>query len=224
MEWPLLASLDDEQRHELLATTRRRTFVRGEVLVHEGDPSDSLHLVSSGRLAVRVSSEYGDHVTLNVIGPGDYFGELSLLDDQRHVRSASVVALEPAETRSLSAAVFGELRRRHRGAEQLLLTLMARRVEELSARLLEALHDGLDRRVHRRLRELAAIYAEGADQRSVTIPLTQELVAELVGGTRPSVNQILQRLVADRVVELGRGRIIVVDRPALDRLLSRPHA
>lgn len=217
MEWPLLASLDDEERRQLLATTRQRTFARGEVLVHEGDPSDTLHLVASGRLAVRVSTAHGDTVTLNVLGRGDYFGELSLLDGHAPVRSASVVALEPAETLSLSAAAFSDLRQRHRGAEQLLLTLMARRVEELSARLLEALYDGLDRRVYRRLEELAGIYADGPGP--TVIPLTQEHLAELVGGTRPSVNQVLQRLAGQGVVELGRGRITVHDRAWLARKL-----
>lgn len=216
MDWQLLASLDDVERRRLLETTHRRRFARGEALVREGEASDSLHLVASGRLAVRITTAAGENATLNVLGPGDYFGELSLLDGHQ-TRSATVVALEPAETLSLTAAAFRELRLRHRASEQLLLTLMARRVEELSARLLEALYDGLDRRVHRRLAELAATYA-GAAAGPVVIPLTQEHLAELVGGTRPSVNQVLQRLGAEGVVELGRGRITVVDRHRLTRL------
>lgn len=216
MEWPLLSSLDEGERRELLATTRRRTFGRGEVLVHEGDPADSMHLVESGRLAVRVTTPDGETATLNVLGPGDYFGELSLLDGKTPTRSASIVALEAAQTRSLSATHFRELRHRHRGAEQLLLALLARRVEELSARLLEVMYDGLDRRVHRRLAELARLYADRADG-PVVVPLTQEHLAELVGGTRPSVNQVLQRLASEDIVELGRGRIVVLDRSGLAR-------
>ena len=210
MEWSLLAALDDAERERLLATTRRRRFAKGEVVVHEGDPADSLHLVESGMLAVRVTTADGASATLNVLGPGSYFGELSLLDGHPPTRSATVVALEKAETRVLSASGFAELRRNHRSAEQLLLTLLARRVEELSARLLEATYDGLDRRVYRRLHELAELYAEQPGP--VTVPLTQELLAELVGGTRPSVNQVLQRLVARGVVEIGRGRVTVTDR------------
>lgn len=210
MEWSLLASLPPEERDRLLATTRHRRFARGEVVVHEGDPSDSLHLVESGRLAVRVTTPDGDAATLNVLGPGDYFGELSLLEGGPPTRSASVVALEPASTRSLSAAAFTRLRERHRSAEQLLLTLLARRVHELSGRLLEMTYDGLDRRVHRRLHELAAMYEDGPGE--VTVPVTQEMLSELVGGTRPSVNQVLQRLAARGVVELRRGRIVVRDR------------
>lgn len=210
MEWSLLTALDDAERERLLATTRRRRFAKGEVVVHEGDPADSLHLVESGMLAVRVTTPDGASATLNVLGPGSYFGELSLLDGHPPTRSATVVALEPAETRVLSASGFAGLRRDHRAAEQLLLTLLARRVEELSSRLLEATYDSLDRRVYRRLHELAELYADTPGP--VTVPLTQELVAELVGGTRPSVNQVLQRLVARGVVELGRGRVIVTDR------------
>ncbi len=184
--------------------------------MHEGDPADSLHLVESGRMAVRVTTADGETATLNVLGPGDYFGELSLLDGKTPTRSASIVALEAAETRSLSATHFRELRHRHRGAEQLLLALLARRVEELSARLLEVMYDGLDRRVHRRLVELARLYADRPDG-PVVVPLTQEHLAELVGGTRPSVNQVLQRLVSEGIVELGRGRIVVLDRGGLAR-------
>jgi len=209
MEWRLLESLDADERGQVLAAARSRHYARGDVLVHEGDPADSLHLVAAGRLAVRVGTADGENATLNVLGPGDYFGELSLLGGRSPVRSASVVALEPAETRLLSATAFRELRRRHRGAEELLLVLLARRVEELSARLVEAMYDGLDRRVERRLAELAATYAGGGGP--VTVPLTQEDLAGLVGGTRPSVNQVLRRLAAEGVVQLGRGRITVID-------------
>lgn len=210
MEWPLLASLPAPEREQLLASTRHRRFAKGELLVREGDPSDSLHLVESGRLAVRVHTADGDTATLNVLGPGDYFGELSLLDGRTPTRSASVVALEAAGTRSLTAGAFRELRHHHRGAEELLLALLARRVEELSSRLLDATYDGLDRRVHKRLHELAGLYARGPGP--VTVPFTQELLAELVGGTRPSTNQVLQRLAERGVVELARGRIVVRDR------------
>lgn len=217
MEWPLLASLDDEERRRVLAAARRRSYARGEVVVREGDPSDSLHLVAGGRLAVRVTTAEGENATINLLGRGDYFGELSLLDGQRPVRSATIVALEKSETLTLSAAEFRDLRARHRAADQLLLTLMARRVEELSARLLEAMYDGLDARVHRRLAELTVLYGEEANGGPVVVPLTQEHLAELVGGTRPSVNQILRRLEDRGVVELGRGKLTVLDRAWLER-------
>jgi CRP-like cAMP-binding protein len=209
MDWPLLASLTVEDRDQLLAETRRRNYDRGEVVVREGDPSDSLHLVEAGRLAVRVDTPTGDTAMLGVIGPGDWFGELSLLGTGAHVRTATVVALESSTTRSLGTAAFAALRRQHPAVGELLLTLASRRIEELSARLVEAMYDGLDRRVYRRLVDLVSTYRPDGSGHPVMIPVTQEQLAELVGGTRPSVNQVLQRLAKEGVVELGRGRIVV---------------
>ena len=218
MDWPLLSPLPADERERLLARTRRRSYARGEVLVREGDPSDSLHLVQDGRLAVRVDTPAGDTAMLNVLSPGAWFGELSLLGSDAPVRTATVVALEPATTLTLSTAAFAGLRRQHPATGELLLALLARRVEELSSRLVEVMYDGLDRRVYRRLLDLVGTYGSGRDG-AVTIPLTQEQLAGMVGGTRPSVNEVLQRLAAQGVVELGRGRTVVLDPGELARLV-----
>ena len=208
-DWPLLAAVPEADRKELIGRARRRTYARGEVLVRQGDPSDSLHLVEAGRLAVRVDTAAGDAAMLNVIGPSDWFGELSLLGSRARLRSATVVALEQATTRSLTEPVFAELRRRHPAIGELLLTLLSQRVEELSGRLVEAMYDGLDRRVQHRLLDLVRVYGHDEPERPVIVPLTQEQLAELVGGTRQSVNEVLQKLNRRGVVDLERGRIVV---------------
>jgi CRP/FNR family transcriptional regulator, cyclic AMP receptor protein len=93
--------------------------------------------------------------------------------------------------------------------------LLADRVEALSQRLLETMYESLDRRVFRRLVELAATYGDSGG--TVVIPLSQAQLADLVGATRPSVNQVLQRLADDGTVVLGRSRIEVRDLPGLVR-------
>ena len=95
------------------------------------------------------------------------------------------------------------------------MTLLADRVRELSERLLEAMYDGLDRRLYRCLYRLGRVYVDG--QGPVTIPMTQDQLSDLVGGTRPTVNQVLQKLVEQGVVELGRGRVVLLDVPTLRR-------
>jgi len=216
MDWPLLASLVDAERRQVLASARRRIFSRGEVVFHEGDPADSMHLIASGRLAVKVSTPSGEAATLNILTPGDFFGELTLLrQGEQQRRSATVQCLEASETLSLSAPSFHALCDKHPTVERLLSVLLAKRVEELSERLLEALYVGLDRRVYRRLIELCAIYC--ADDAAMMIPLTQDQLADLVGGRRPSVNQVLNKLAAQGLVSLGRGRIEVFDAAALRR-------
>lgn len=223
MDFPLLAGLPEEARAALLSSVRRRVFGRGEVVVREGDPADSLHLVRRGRLGVRVTTPGGESAMLNIVGPGGYFGELSLLEGEHRPRTATVLALEPSETWSLRAAAFHDVRRQHPEVQEVVVAALARRVEDLSGRLLEMLFESLDRRVYRLLVRLVDVYATGDEQpQEVVVPLTQETLAEFVGGTRPSVNQVLQRLAEQGTVGLGRGRVVVLDAEALRTRVSGP--
>jgi CRP/FNR family transcriptional regulator, cyclic AMP receptor protein len=221
VDWPLLDALGDAERAGILAAARRRTFGRGEVVFHEDDPADSLHLVVSGHLAVRVSSAQGDTAILNVLGPGATFGELSLVSSSVAPRSATIVCLEPVETRVITAMVFEQLRRTQPAVDRWLADLLGERVRDLSVRVHDLMFMGLERRVYHGLGLLADLYG-GAGEEPVVVPLTQEHLADFVGGSRPTVNQVLQRLVAQGVVELGRGRFTVLDRTALRRKAGRP--
>lgn len=214
MDWPLLRSLTDADRQELLALGRRRRFARNEVVCHEGDPADSLHLVVAGHLSIRISLASGDTATINVLGPGSSFGELALLRADG-ARTATVTALEAAETVAVPASAFQQLCRRQPEVQRMLSVILGERVDELSRRLLEMTYVGLDRRVYRRLLELASSYDDGSGP--PVVPLTQSQLADLTGGTRPTINQVLQRLVEQRVLEVGRGRIVVLDREQLAR-------
>lgn len=219
LEHPLLASLEDRERRQVLSRMRRHDYPRDALVVSQGEPSDSLHLVVAGRLGVRVSTAQGQDATINLLGRGDYFGELSLLEAEPGRRTATIVALEPSVTLSLAAADFRTFRARHRAADQLLLTLLARRVRELSEQVLQATYEGLEQRALRRLVQLAGMYGAGRPAGPVVVPLTQQSFAELVGGTRPTINQLLQALAAEGLVELRRGRIVVLDVAALRRRL-----
>lgn len=216
MDWPLLAPLPPDARDAVVSAARRRTFSKGEVVFHEGDPADALHLVTSGHLAVQVATPDGERATLNVLGAGAHVGELALMPNHApRQRSATVLALDPAETRVLSASAFHTVRDKFPAVNQILVDLLADRVRELSDRLLETMYVGLDRRVYRCLLRLGRVYAEGPPP--TLIPMTQDQLSDLVGGTRPSVNQVLQRLQDQAIIELGRGRVVVLNPKALAR-------
>lgn len=223
VDWPLLTPLSTADRDAVLRAARRRQVRRGEVLFREGDPAEALHLVIRGHFLVQISTEDGDTATLTVAGPGDHLGELALLPDAaEHRRSATVVATADAETLMLSGTAFADLCRQHPGVQQLLIGLLADRVRELSQRLIESMYLGLDQRLYRRLVELVTLFSadSGADA-PVDLPLTQEQLAGLVGGTRQSVNQSLQRLADQGIVAIGRGRVTVTDLPALHGKAAR---
>lgn len=215
MHWPLLASLSSDDQRRVLTSARRRQFKRNEVVFREGDPGDSLHLIQSGTFAVQISAPAGDRATLNVLSRGGFFGELALLRDAAaRRRSATIIALEPAETLAIAGTAFTELRTSHPAVEGLVVAALAQRVEELSTRLLEALYVGVDRRVYRRLIELAVIYRRPAGT-DIVVPLSQEDLATMIGASRPTVNQVLQKLVSRGMISLGRRQITIEDLDAL---------
>jgi hypothetical protein len=91
-EWTVFADVPAEDLRPMLATARRRTFRRGEVVFHQNDPADSLHLVVAGRFAVRTTTRLGEESLLSIRGPHDVFGELAVVSTES--RTATVIALE----------------------------------------------------------------------------------------------------------------------------------
>ena len=212
MDWPVLASLPPQERRGLVAGLRRRSYDRDEVIFHQGDPADALHLIAAGHVTVRVTLRGGEFVVLAIFGPGDVFGEIALVGSP-HARAGTVVALERCETLSLGRDEFDRLRASYPGVDRFLVELLSARVERLNNYLLEALYVPAEKRVLRRLLRLCELY-RGDDQR-IVIPVTQEMLANLAGTTRPTANQVLRRLVANDIVSISRSQIVVLDRQSL---------
>jgi CRP-like cAMP-binding protein len=219
VDWWVLDFLRPEDRRTFLSTLRRRTYGRREVVFHEGDPADALHLIVSGHVAAHVSSPSGEPVTVAVLGQGECFGELALAGPGRQ-RAATMTALDRCETLSLTRAQFDRLRSQSPDLDRLLVLLLAERVERLDQYLLEALYTPADKRVARRLVELCDAYR--GDSSPVVIPLTQDALASLAGTTRPTTNQALQNMARLGIVEVKRGQLIVLDEAALLTLSHPP--
>ena len=214
MEWPVLASLPLEERRGLVAGLRRRFYLRDEVIFHQGDPADTLHLMAAGRVSVRVTLRGGEFVVVAILGPGDAFGEIALVGGPS-TRGATIIALERCETLSLGRDEFHRLRTSYPGVDRFLVELLSTRVERLNNYLLEALYVPAERRVLRRLLDLCELYT--GDDQSIVIPVTQEMLASLAGTTRPTANQVLRRLVASHIVAVSRSQIVVLDRRSLQQ-------
>ncbi len=215
MRWAVLAGVPEEELRTLLQVARRRSFAKNEVVFHRGDPADCFHLIARGRFAVRIMTPLGDTATLAIRGPGATFGEMALLVDDAK-RTATVAAVEPGETYSVYRTDFDLLRTTHPGADRFLWAFLVNEVRVLNERLLEALYLPVDKRVRRRLLELAEVYGDGTDG-PVTIPLTQEVIAELSGAGRPTVNQVLREEEKRGTIELTRGHTRILDASELAR-------
>ena len=208
MDFGLFSGLPREELSRLVAAARRRTFDRHEVVFHRGDPGDTLHLIAKGRFAVRITTQLGDTATLAVLTPGEAFGEIALVSSDTR-RSATVIALEPAETYSVHADDLKRLRHEHPGVNDVLIAILADRVRRVNERLVETLFLPAEIRVLRRICDLALLYGNGGP--ASVIPLTQEDVAGLAGTSRATVNRVLREEERRGTIALRRGKVEVLE-------------
>jgi CRP/FNR family cyclic AMP-dependent transcriptional regulator len=216
MRWQLLEGVSDVELRRTLEMARTRTFDRDEIVFHEGDPADSVHLIERGRVAVRAMTRHGQRATLAVLGPGEAFGELALLGSVAR-RSATVVALEPVVTQSIYDDDFQRLRHQYPQVAEVLIALLSEHVRRLSSQLLDALFLPAESRVRKRLMELSERYEERAGE--TVIPLRQEDLADLAGTSRATVNRVLREEARRGTVRLSRGQTTVLDREGLGALI-----
>jgi len=145
-----------------------------------------------------------------VLRSGQHFGDLAMLSSEQ--RSATVTALDKSETLELPATTIREFSSEHRSFERAMARVIAHQLRNQSQQLLEAMYLPVPRRLARRVAELSDLYD------APVVPLTQDDLAGISGTTRQTVNQLLTEWREAGVVDLGRGRVTVVDRDRLDRL------
>jgi CRP-like cAMP-binding protein len=214
---PLFQGILPEDLDRLARGMAQRRYRRNEVLFHEGDPGESLHVVVDGRVKITRESVEGDEANVAIIAAGDTFGELVLLDGA--VRSATATAIEPTETLTMTRAAFSSLVDGSDPFRWQLLGGIAHRLRRLTDQLAEVHFLDLTGRLALQLTRLAEEAAPGR-QTDIELrsTLTQSDLAAMVGGTRQRVNQIIGDFADEGLVAHDGGRLIVRD---LERLRGR---
>jgi CRP-like cAMP-binding protein len=203
----------------LASQLRQRRFRRNEVIFHQGDPGDSLHIVDEGSVKITLPSPDGEEAIIATLRPGDFFGELALLDGAP--RSATAAALEPTTTLALPRDAFMELLDEDRGLRDALLAGLAHELRRVTGHVEELHFLDLAGRLAMRLARLAADAAPGSDEVRLDWPYTQSDLASMIGGTRQSVNKLLAELVADGLVVLQPDVLVIPSVQALVRAAER---
>jgi CRP-like cAMP-binding protein len=193
----------------------RRRFRKGEVIFHEGDPGESLHLITAGLVKISRISPDGDEAIVTTLGPGESFGELVLLDGAP--RSATAAALEPTETLTLSRDVFVELVDEDPSFRWALFAGIAAHQRRLTDQLAEAHFLDLAGRLARQLARLAADGTPGSDGIHLGRLYTQSELASMIGGTRPRVNRLVGEFVELGLIRVDPDDIVVTDLAGLQR-------
>jgi CRP/FNR family transcriptional regulator, cyclic AMP receptor protein len=216
----LFAHVDDEGLRALAAQMRRRRFRRGEVIFHQDDIGDSLQVVISGSVKIVLPSEEGEEAIIASLQPGEFFGDLALLDGAP--RSTTAAALEPTETLSLPREQFLQLLADDPRIVQALLRVLAGELRRLTGHVGELHFLDLAGRLAIRLVRLA----RGADPSAagrveLNWPFTQSDLAAMIGGTRQSVNRVLSELVDEGLLTIERDALIINDLADLERRSGR---
>ena len=191
----------------------RRAVYAGELLCREGDPGTEVVILLSGYVKLTKTAENGRQTMLELRGPGDVLGDMSVVDGGP--QSANAIAMGPLEVCVLAASRFDELRRAHVGIANALLAVVVRRLRQASTRQLElGTADSLGR-VCRRLVDLAASHGEPHRDGVLVQVLSQQELADWAGVSRDGVVRALQYLRDAGFVDSGRGRIVIKDLAAV---------
>ena len=205
---PLFEGLPEAELRALAERTVTRSYPKQAIIVTEGDESDSLYLILSGRVKVYLADEHGKELILAIKGAGQYFGEM-VLDEQP--RSASVITLEPAQFAVLSRADFRAFLLRHAEVSLQVIQNLIRVARGLNQNLRNLAMLDVYGRVARILLQLAVDRGDG----KLEIPekLTQKDIAARVGASREMINRILRDLTTGGYVSMQDGRIIINKAP-----------
>ena len=213
---PLFEDLGPAEREQLASQFRPRAFRKGETICLRGDPGESFYVIESGRVKISLASPDGKEMILNLLGPGDFLGDLALLDGAP--RSADAVAVDPSRLQLLHRADFRAFLEAHPTVMFALLAFLTRRLRHNAEIIEDAAFLDIPARLARVLLQLATDGKQELDDTSLVTPrLTQAELAGMVGATRESVNRWLRFYERQGIIRPDHGRIALLRPDALRR-------
>jgi CRP/FNR family cyclic AMP-dependent transcriptional regulator len=201
---PLFAGLGEQELSLLEQHANTRTFPKNAILITEGDDTDSLYIIQSGKVRIFMSNAEGKEIILNEQGPGEHFGELALVDDAP--RSASVMALDKTQVSIISRQDFRKVLGKHPDIALSLIRDLSRRIRLLSENVKDlALLD-----VYGRVAKTLLGMAKDIDgQLIIENRPTQQDVANHIGASREMVARILKDLETGGYITVTRKQILI---------------
>jgi CRP/FNR family cyclic AMP-dependent transcriptional regulator len=204
---PFFTRLSDRELEVVRSVASERTYPKNAVVLTEGEMGDSLYMIQSGKVKVVIGDEEGRELILKILGPGDFFGEMSMIDKQP--RSASVTTLEPATFLVLTNAAFERCVEQAPRIANMVMQILAQRVREADRKIGTLALMDVYGRVASTLLELA-VYTNG--KLVVGEKLSQQDLANMVGASREMVNRILKDLSERGFISIESKSITIINR------------
>ena len=203
----LLHGMSEEAVHRFNAMVRKTKRRRGEWVFVHGDPPDSIYLLQKGRMKITALSEDGHEVVHEILGPGEIFGETSII--LGIARTTSAQALEASLLYEIRQKDFEWLLTTYPALSLQLLKSVGLRLKKAEAQLLSVICNDVSKRVREALLELIACESGTQPDQPVKIKITQQDLASLIGASRQKTWQALKELEAASVLRLEYGSILV---------------
>lgn len=186
---PIFSRVPEEQLVKIARVARYRRVPRATSIVHAGDPTDSLYVLVNGSIKVMNTNEEGREVILSILGPGEFFGEMGMIDGSP--RSATVVSIEACEVITIAKEDFGKVLAENYEIALHIMKSLVQRLREADRKIENlALLD-----VYGRVGKLLLEFSEQRDgQRVVTRKLTKQDIAKMVGASREMVSRVMKDL------------------------------
>lgn len=216
---PFFSQLETEEASSLARRLVPRRFGVSQVIFHHGDPGGLLYIITAGKVKISYTMPDGQEALLAILGAGDFFGELALLDDAP--RSATAEAMDETETLTLHRDDFITYIAENPDFAYHVMRTLARRIRHLNDQIGDVFFLDLNGRLARTLLKLAEDHGRAVDEGTlIDIALTQTELAEMTGATRVSINKTLGRFRRAKWVSLRGRQIILLDRQALRNLIQ----
>jgi CRP/FNR family transcriptional regulator, cyclic AMP receptor protein len=210
----IFSDLDNEALEQLGRYAKHTMLKRGATIFSKGDPGNSLYAVVAGTVKISISSPDGRNAILNLVGPGETFGEMSVLDGQ--TRSADAIANTNCEIYVIDRRDFLPFMRNQPALSMKFIELLCTRLRWTSDQVEQVILQDLPGRLASALIGLAE--RRKLEPESQTISITQQEISEMVGMTRESINKQLRAWAARGWVRLEHGAIVVLDPVSLREL------
>ena len=189
---PLFAGLEDSAIEEIARLLIDRRFPKDAVIFEDGSVGDYMYLILEGQVKITKMSDDGREKILEILEPGDFFGEMSLLD--REPRSASVKTTRACLLLALSRQDFLDLLRQNPDVSMEMIRVLSRRVRETDEQIRGLLFERVESRTRRILLRMAKDPAPGDPRRVTTPPITHQQLADLVGTSRETITRVVKDL------------------------------
>ena len=211
----LFAELDDQELAVIAGVAKTRRYAKDDVIFHADEMGDVFCVIREGKVKITMNSPEGKEIILAMMGPGEFFGEMALLDDAP--RSATVVALEPLEVVTIWRTDFLQILQDNFSITRKLLSELSKRVRRMSLRIESLATMDVYGRLARFFLDLATQQGKVLDNGYVAVTRpTHQAIANMIGTSRETVSRLIHELMRQDLL-LSEGKTVYLSKNALDQ-------